>query len=65
LWFDLGNNIKCGNSLIGPEIYDKIELELDEIRRINPFNWQNQFPDIFSDGGFDAVIWNPPYIRYH
>ncbi|MDZ4171984.1 MAG: Eco57I restriction-modification methylase domain-containing protein [Methanobacteriaceae archaeon] len=55
---DLENNIKCGNSLIGPEIYD-LKLNNDSINRINPFDW-NEFPEI---DGFDAVIGNPPYIR--
>jgi type I restriction-modification system DNA methylase subunit len=63
---DLGDNIKCGNSLIGPEFYNQAELPLltDEERyRINVFDWQAEFPEIFQAGGFDAVIGNPPYIR--
>ena len=58
---DLENNIKCGNSLIEPNIYDKdLELDADDISRINPFDWESEFPEIH---GFDAVIGNPPYIR--
>lgn len=113
---DLGNNIKCGNSLIGPDFYQQAELQLltDEERyRINVFDWQTEFPEIFRrqsapmelhetpaapldyimpgvplhgsfnyqktkapkavpptrllepewEGGFDAVIGNPPYVR--
>jgi predicted type IV restriction endonuclease len=114
---DLGNNIKCGNSLIGPDFYQQAELPLltDEERyRINVFDWQAEFPEIFRrkappgelretaaaapldytmpgvplhgayatkkgkapkivplpppgepewEGGFDAVIGNPPYVR--
>ncbi|MFA0834566.1 MAG: Eco57I restriction-modification methylase domain-containing protein [Methanobacterium formicicum] len=62
---DLDSNIKCGNSLIGPEIYNNTDLELtgNDIKRINPFDWENSFGTIFTDGGFDAVIGNPPYIR--
>ena len=63
---DLGDNIKCGNSLIGPDFYQQAELPLltDEERyRINVFDWQTEFADIFKAGGFDAVIGNPPYIR--
>jgi hypothetical protein len=63
---DLGNNIKCGNSLIGPDFYQQEELPLlsDEERyRINVFDWNAEFPEIFSAGGFDAVIGNPPYVR--
>ncbi len=62
---DLGSNIKCGNTLIGPEIFNDHDLELSgkDIKRINPFDWESEFADIFASGGFDAVIGNPPYIR--
>jgi hypothetical protein len=61
---DLNNNIKCGNSLIGPDYFSgKMFPDSDELRRVNPFDWQREFPAIFSSGGFDAVIGNPPYIR--
>jgi hypothetical protein len=65
---DLGNNIKCGNSLIGPDFYEDKEPEsvTDELRqKINPFDWHAEFPKIFSgkNPGFDAVIGNPPYVR--
>jgi uncharacterized protein YjhX (UPF0386 family) len=63
---DLGNNIKCGNSLIGPDFYQQQNLPLindDERLRINVFDWNNEYPDIMKSGGFDAVIGNPPYVR--
>jgi hypothetical protein len=119
---DLGDNIKCGNSLIGPDFYRQAELPLltdDEKYRINVFDWHAEFPGIFRssrreeaqtdlgelheaavgeldytapgaplhgsysykkakvknaapasvpaeaewEGGFDAVIGNPPYVR--
>jgi hypothetical protein len=63
---DLAANIKCGNSLVGPDIYAEQRLDLlDEDRRlqINTFLWENEFADAFATaGGFDAVIGNPPYI---
>ncbi len=62
---DLGSNIKCGNSLIGPDfyIYEQMSLLDDEERyRINVFDWSSEFPAIMQVGGFDAVIGNPPYI---
>src|SRR6266516_4613856 len=112
---DLGANIKCGNSLIGPDFYQRQQMALfdeEERYRINVFDWQAEFPHIFRrksstgelretaaaspldytmpgvplhgsysdkekkvekaaplpalvepewEGGFDAVIGNPPY----
>jgi hypothetical protein len=63
---DLGDNIKCGNSLVGPDFYQQQQMALldDEERyRVNVFDWAAEFPDIFKAGGFDAVIGNPPYVR--
>ncbi len=63
----LGNNIKCGNSLIGYDILDQGQLFDDDAKtRINPFDWNSKtagFGDIIESGGFDAVIGNPPYVR--
>ncbi len=61
---DLSSNIKCGNSLIGPDFYDNQQLDLfdeDERLRINVFDWNAEFAEIMRGGGFDAVIGNPPY----
>ncbi|HPH55388.1 MAG TPA: N-6 DNA methylase, partial [Smithella sp.] len=61
---NLGNNIKCGNSLIGPDFYNGKQmtmLDTEEAQRVNVFDWQTEFPEIFKAGGFDAVIGNPPY----
>lgn len=61
---DIGENIKCGNSLVGHDI-DLKDLSMDEVYSINPFDWQNEFPDVFRSGkdGFDVIIGNPPYLR--
>jgi hypothetical protein len=47
----LSNNIKCGNSLISDPAVDTEKA----------FDWQKEFPQILSKGGFDMVIGNPPY----
>ena len=61
---DLSNNIKCGNSLIGWNILkDNPGLTQEEIDRINPFDWDKEFPDIMQAGGFHVIIGNPPYVR--
>jgi hypothetical protein len=61
---DLGSNIKCGNSLIGPDFYDGRQMNLmdnEEMYRVNVFDWEREFAEVFKAGGFDAVIGNPPY----
>ncbi len=59
---NLHDNIKCGNSLIGWDIMTP-EMPAEEVKRINPFDWDTEFADIVKVGGFDAVIGNPPYVR--
>jgi hypothetical protein len=58
----LHENIKCGNSLIGTDILTP-EMSSEEVKRINPFDWDREFADVMKAGGFDAVIGNPPYLR--
>jgi len=83
---NLSNNIKCGNSLIGTDILNtKLDLDLDQERKLNPFDFKMAFPKVFSsnviarrndkaisstdcfvprnDGGFDAIVGNPPYYK--
>lgn len=63
---DLGNNIKCGNSLIGSDFYNGQQMTLldeEELYRINVFDWETEFAEIMDGGGFDAVIGNPPYLN--
>lgn len=50
---DLSSNIKCGNSLI-----DSKAVAGDKA-----FKWDDEFPQIFTKGGFDVVIGNPPYVN--
>ena len=71
---DLATNIKCGNSLIGPDFFDGRQMDLfddEAVYRLNAFDWEAQFPQILGPKvpkkrrGFDAVIGNPPYVRPH
>ncbi|MBR6126295.1 N-6 DNA methylase, partial [bacterium] len=48
---NLDKNIKCGNSLI-----DDSNVAGDKA-----FNWNEEYKDIMSNGGFDIIIGNPPY----
>ncbi len=48
----LQNTIKVGNSLIDdPNVSERA------------FKWEEEFPEIIKEGGFDIVIGNPPYVR--
>lgn len=47
---NLSNNIKCGNSLIGSDFYDDKDMGLfgkDELRKVNTFDWEKEFPEVF------------------
>ena len=59
---NLDNNIKCGNSLIGSDYFTgQLLRDTDELRRVNPFNWEHEFPEVMKAGGFDCVVGNPPW----
>ncbi|MFL5339061.1 MAG: Eco57I restriction-modification methylase domain-containing protein [Gemmataceae bacterium] len=48
----LDHNIRVGNSVIA-----------DKAVHPDAFDWRAGFPEVFTAGGFDVVICNPPYIR--
>lgn len=48
----LDDNIRVGNSIIA-------DPEVDPYA----FDWAAAFHDVFTSGGFDVVIGNPPYVR--
>jgi hypothetical protein len=61
---NLDANIRCGNSLVGTDYFaEQLMPDADELRRVNPFDWEKEFSEIMRGGGFDAVIGNPPYVR--
>jgi hypothetical protein len=49
---DLYENIKVGNSII-----DDIDVDT------KAFIWDKEFEEILTNGGFDVIIGNPPYVR--
>lgn len=62
---DLSKNIKCGNSLVGTEIQDEILDFNKELKyKLNPFDFESAFPNVFRKGGFDAIVGNPPYVEF-
>lgn len=48
----LQHNIRSGNSLLS---------EGDE--KYKPFSFEKEFKEVLSQGGFDVIIGNPPYIK--
>ena len=61
----LDDHIREGNSLIGPEFFEGnlAPYDAEERERINAFDWQSAFPEVFARDGFDAVVGNPPYVK--
>jgi type I restriction-modification system DNA methylase subunit len=56
----LDDNIKCGNSLIDND--HPGEYSEEQRKRLKKFEWQKEFPAVWKQGGFDAVIGNPPWV---
>lgn len=56
---DIESNVRCGNSLIGPDILsddELVDVDNPERARINPFDWRG------FDFLFDAIVGNPPWL---
>ncbi len=49
---NLDENIKCGNSLVNDTT----------VAGDKAFSWDENFPQVMAEGGFDVVVGNPPYI---
>ena len=58
----LSDNIKNGNSLISGSDKELEKYFGKNFMDKKPFNWQEEFPEVFKQGGFDVIIGNPPYI---
>ncbi|GAB4461934.1 MAG: Eco57I restriction-modification methylase domain-containing protein [Armatimonadaceae bacterium] len=56
----LTENIVCGNALVEWDIFGDGEMN----RKVNPLDFRTAFTKLFrGNGGFDAIVGNPPYIR--
>ncbi len=47
------------------EVLQAGSAELKSIQEltVTPFHWEMEFPEVFSSGGFEVVIGNPPFIK--
>jgi hypothetical protein len=57
----MGDHIKCGNSIIFDQPEKMKEFFGENWIEKKPFNWKDEFPEVFAQGGFDVLIGNPPY----
>lgn len=62
---DLDSNIKCGNSVVESDVHTNRQgtLDYDAAEALRPFDWNYQFSKAMSQGGFNIVLGNPPYVR--
>jgi len=62
---DLGKNIQCGNSLIGLDFYRGKQLDFneDEVFRINAFDWDKAFPEVFK--GECQDLWFVTFVTHN
>jgi hypothetical protein len=66
---NVGNNIKCGNTLVSTDITEKYPLILsdeEQLFRTNAFDYNSSdgFSEIFeTKDGFDYIVGNPPYVE--
>lgn len=66
---NIGNNIKCGNTLVSTDIsvkYPQIISDQEQLFRTNAFDYNSLdgFSEIFNEkGGFDYIVGNPPYVE--
>ena len=50
----LSGSIRVGDSLIEDSNFAYLD---------HAFTWETAFPEVFTEGGFDVVLGNPPYVR--
>jgi len=68
---DLTDHFASGDSLLGPvrqrkttQSYEKEDNNGRTYREnLKPIHWGREFPEVFSGGGFDAIVTNPPWER--
>lgn len=62
-WPDLDANLRCGNALVGPDLFQGEAARGLDVETVRPLDWAAAFPAAFERGrpGFDVVLGNPPW----
>ena len=63
---DLNGIVRAGNSLVSQTDWTATmngAMSVPLTKKINPFDWSNEFAAEMRHGGFDVIVGNPPYIR--
>lgn len=63
---NLSNSVRSGNSLVSQAewtIAKHSAMSPELIKKVNPFDWHEEFPVELKSGGFNVIVANPPYIR--
>jgi hypothetical protein len=37
------------------------DIDVEQVREYEPFHWVLEFAQVYADGGFDAIVGNPPW----
>jgi hypothetical protein len=61
---DLEHNIRCGNSLVGNAFHFSAHGTIDDEleRKVNAFDWPDEFAHVGDGRGFDVIVGNPPWL---
>lgn len=50
---------------LNKELEKKEQIKtIKDLEKLGPFHWILEFNDVFSKGGFDIVLGNPPYVEF-
>ncbi|MBD3330191.1 N-6 DNA methylase, partial [Candidatus Peregrinibacteria bacterium] len=58
----LSHNLKVGNSLVTGSVDELKKYFGETYREQRPFNYSEEFKEVFDENGFDVVIGNPPWV---
>ena len=55
------HKIKINEEILNSKANSGLSKYFDDVLSVNPFNYPISFPEVFSNGGFDCVVGNPPW----